>query len=75
MGATAVLVTLYLQAKVLEKTSVQIHTISTTGAFLHLFAVGGKQGGKDGGQDPTTNPAISLQPHISFLQSKMPQLC
>ena len=58
-----------------KKTPTQIHAISTTAASPQLFALGGEQGGESGGQGSATNPAISLQPHISFAQSKMPQLC
>lgn len=58
-----------------KKAPMQTHSISTTRASPQLFALGEEQGGEGGGQGPTTNPAISLQPHISFVQSKMSQLC
>lgn len=51
-----------------------IHTMCMTGTS-QLFALGAGQGGEGGGQGPTTSLAISLQFHISFVQSKMPQLC
>lgn len=40
----------------------------------HLFALGGGQGREGGGQRPTTNPAISLQPHICFFLEKDAQI-